>query len=293
MGPRKIHGIKIFGRDIYFIYGPDNVARLRKYPRSITTPGATILVLKTLFGMTPKAVDMYSLDDSGIYAKPRAGSLVKTYNGIDYLTHASFHKHLLGEGLSAFYRGFAVSLMRRLPSLRIGDTWIHYADLLEFWLLPMTSALNEALAGPMLECLYPRFDAELVKYYPYLHSLLKGTPRWMIPEAYQLQKSLIKTVKAWHVLAKMRFCEKDIEEATGRDPWWGSAFIRERHSMLAQVDNWNDDAIASSDFGIFWGYVGSKCTLAQSLIVPSSDRALTSIPWPFGVLWKYSKTRNY
>jgi len=248
-----VYGLKVVGFNVYFIYGPDNVAKLRKYPKTITTPGVTTFVLKTLFGMAPSAVNMYTSDDSGIYTNPRPGSHVKPNNRIDHLTHTNFHKHLLGEGLTNIYQGFAMSLMRRLPSLNIQAQWTSFPDLADFWLPPMTSAMNEALAGPILECVNPEFTNTLLKYYFYLHSLMKGVPRWLIPEAYNLQENLIRDVATWHAIAKARFQESDIDITTDRDPWWGSAFMRERQNLLKQVDSWDAHSIAASDFGIFWG----------------------------------------
>lgn len=203
--------------------------------------------------MAPKAVEMYSMDDSGIYTKARPGSAIKPSNRIDHLTHANFHKHLLGEGLVHIYHGFASSMIRRLPLLDIQAEWSFSPDLLEFWLPPMTSAMNEALAGPILECVNPRFTDDLLAYYPYLHNLMKGIPNMLIPGARKLQKSLIRDVATWHAIARGRFQEGDIDTTTGRDPWWGSAFMRERQNLLKQVDNWDADSLAASDFGIFWG----------------------------------------
>ncbi|KAL9030671.1 MAG: hypothetical protein Q9196_001237 [Gyalolechia fulgens] len=220
-----------------------------------TTPVATTMVLKTLIGMLPSAVDMYTVDDSGIDTNPKRGSQVLPHNRVDYLTHASFHKHLLGKELSSIYRGFATSLAGRLPSLDIQEEWSRYPDLVGFWLPPMTAAMNEALAGPLIECINPEFTNNLLKYYPFFHSMMKGVPRWLIPEAYKLRKSLIRDVATWQAIARGRFQETDIDPLTGRDPWWGSAFMRERQGILQQVDHWGQDAMASSDFGIFWGLV--------------------------------------
>lgn len=196
---------------------------------------------------------MYTKDDSGIYANPRAGTQIAPHNRIDHLTHANFHKHLLGEGLSGIYRGFAVSFMERLPSLELGSQWKYFPDLVEFWLPSMTSAMNEALAGPIIEAVDPDFTAKLLKYYPYLHGLMKGVPGWWMFEARRLRKDLINDVKIWHAIARAQFRDGDVDPITKRDPWWGSAFMRERQSILTKVDNWDADAVASSDFGIFWG----------------------------------------
>lgn len=250
---RENYAINVLGHKIYFIFGAQNIARLRKYPRTITTPGATTYVLKTLFGMAHKAIDMYNLDNSGVHPAPSVNSHVAVRNRVDYLTHANFHKHLLGDGLNDTYHSFMTSFARRLPSLEISTEWSYHPDLNEFWLPSMTSAMNEALAGPIIECVNPNFTSNLLEYYPYVQELLKGYPFWGMFKARRLQKRLIEDVKIWHAIARARFHEGDIDPATGRDPWWGSAFMRERQEFLTKIDNWDANAVASSDFGIFWG----------------------------------------
>ncbi|KAI9876911.1 MAG: hypothetical protein M1830_005312 [Pleopsidium flavum] len=252
VGPQAVHGIRLLNRTLYFLYKSENVAKIWKYKTTITTPGVTTFVLKTLFGMAPKARNMYTLDTSGILAKPKSDSHVAPHNRIDHLTHTSFHKHLLGDGLSKFYQRFSAALMRRFPSLNIQNEWTEFPDIMGFWMPPLTASMNEALAGPILECVNPNFTQDLLRYFPYIHNLMKGLPRWCIPEAYRLREKLIGDVKQWHAIARARFRETDIDE-DGGDQWWGSSFIRERQKILGKVDNWDYDSIASSDFGVLWG----------------------------------------
>ena len=252
-GSEPIYGLKILHMTLYFVSKPENVAKIRKYKSTITTPGVTAFVLKTLFGMTPEAINMYTSDASGIHSKPVETSLVAPRNRVDHLTHASFHKHLLGEGLLRSYQRFSIALLGRLPSLNVQDGWTEFPDIMDFWLEPLTASMTEALVGNVLECLNPNFNKSLLRYMQYTQDLMKGLPRWWIPEAYRLRKSLIGDVKKWHALARTRFKESDVDEDGAADPWWGSAFIRERQKILREVDNWGADAIASSDFGIIWG----------------------------------------
>lgn len=189
----------------------------------------------------------------GNSSKPKENSQVAPRNRIDYLTHVSFHKHLLGEGLLKTYQSFATALDRPLPLLNIQDEWTEYPDIMEFWMDPLTASMNEALAGTILECLNLNFTKDLLKYFPYTQGMMKGLPRWCIPEAYRLRESLVRDIKQWHAIARTRFRQSDIDEDGGADPWWGSAFMRERQGVLGKVDDWDYDAIASSDFGVLWG----------------------------------------
>ena len=47
--------------------------------------------------------------------------------------------------------------------------------------------------------------------------------------------------------------ESSVEDDGDADPWWGSEAMRERQTFLGEVDNWDHDALASSDFGLLWG----------------------------------------
>ncbi|MCJ1270046.1 hypothetical protein MMC22_009940 [Lobaria immixta] len=277
VGPQAVHGIKILNTTLYFVYKPENIAKIWKYPTTITTPEVTVFILKTLLGMAPKAFDMYTIDTSGIYPKPSPGSHVAPHNRIDYLTYTSFHKHLFGEGLSNFYLTFAAALMHRFKSLNIENDWIELPDIMEFWLPPLTTSLNETIVGPILECLNPNFTRDLLKYFWYVHPLMKGLPRWCIPEAYRLRETLVQSMKQWRAIAMARFKETDIDEDGGTDPWWGSALMRERQKFLAKVDNWDDDSIASSDLGVLWGASVNIHPMAiWNIIEVFRDRSLLS-----------------
>ena len=252
-GPGHIYGLQILQTTLYFVCGPGNIAKIRKYKTSITTPNVTTFVLRTLFGMAPKAVAMYNLDSSGIHLIPRSGSKIEPHNRIDHLTHVNFHKYLLGDSLPRLYQSFSDALLERVASLPIRDQWTTHPDIMNFWLEPLTAAMNEALAGKLLETVNPNFTKDLLRFFTYTQDLVKGLPRWYIPEAYNLRDSLIGDVKSWHIIAKARSRESNIVRDGSRHPCWGSEFMRDRHRFQERVDNWDANAIASSDFGVFWG----------------------------------------
>lgn len=263
-----MYGLKLLHYKLYFLYKPENIAQIWKYRTSVTTPGVTAFFSRSVAGMSPEAVNMYSADDSGLLEKPMANTHVSSRNRIDRLTHVNFHNHLLGEGLPKLYRNFSTAFCNRLESLDVQTAWQEIPDIMSFWLVPLTSSINEALAGPQLELLNPSFTHDLLRYFPYVHPMMKGLPRWWIPAGYRLREKLVQNVKRWHAVARSQFKETDINRE-GNDPWWGSSFVRERQKILEQVDNWDDGSIASSDFGLFWGLVIPSikmcdCTLLMS-----------------------------
>lgn len=203
--------------------------------------------------MAQKPVEMYQKDLSSIQTKPAEGTAVKPHNRIDYLTHANFVKMLSGDGLNNFFVKWHVSFARRLEALRIGRDWTEGSDLEKFWMPPLTAALNEAMAGPILENVNPDFTDNFIEFLPFVHGLMKGLPSWCMSRATVLRDSLNRDVKTWHSIARACFKQSDIEPVGGSDRWWGLAAMRERQTLFEGVDNWDTHSIASSDFGLLWG----------------------------------------
>lgn len=83
----------------------------------------------------------------------------------------------------------------------MGEEWKDAPDIMDFWMPPLTASLNEALAGPLLECMNPQFTQDFIEFFPYVHSLMKGVPGWCIPRAIKLRDSLTRDVKRWQAIS--------------------------------------------------------------------------------------------
>lgn len=220
-----------------------------------------------IFGLSQKANEMYIRDDSGIQVKPSRGSHVAPNNRIDYHTHSNFLKMLNGDSLNTLFIRWHASFSRRLDLLMKQNSqssdpgrWIVNPDLESFWMTPMTAALNEAIAGPILESVNPNFTQDLIEFMPYVHSFLKGLPKWWMPRAFALRESLNKDCKTWHSLARALSRHSDNKEghfwtdnASPDSPLWGLAAMQDRQAIFEKVDNWDHDAMAASDLGFLWG----------------------------------------
>lgn len=203
--------------------------------------------------MSVKAIEMYTKDNSGIKFRPEPDSNVAPHNRIDHLTHQGFHQFLAGKKLSCFYQRWSQSLDTRFQRLEIENKWLDSPSMVDFWMIPLVASMNEALTGPLLESLNPNFTQDFISYFPHVHSLMSGLAKWCIPQAYRKRDVLMANVRQWHAIARMRFRESDIFGDGDGDPWWGCEAIRERQKYLKTVDNWDDEAIAASDFGLLWG----------------------------------------
>ncbi|KAM7193863.1 cytochrome P450 [Rhypophila sp. PSN 637] len=259
-------GVRLLGETIYFVTGRDNIAKLRKHQGYITDPRSQSWVMARVFGLSQQANEMYNRDDSGIQVKPASNSIVAPNNRIDYHTHTNFVKMLSGEGLNTMFSRWHASFSRRLDliihNIQDSDTdqWTVNPDLEGFWMTPLTAAMNEAIAGPILESVNPNFTQNLVEFMPYVHSFLKGLPKWWMPRAFALRKSLNRDCKTWHSLARALSRDSDNKDSHFRSdsaspdsPWWGLAAMRDRQVILEKVDNWDHDSMAASDLGFLWG----------------------------------------
>lgn len=253
VGQHSAYGVKVLGDTLYFLSGPEHIAKLSKYKTSITDPGIQTFCLTRVFGMAQKSVEMYTKDDSGIELKNYPSSSVSSSNRIDLHTHANFLKLLNNSGLNELTKRWMKSFLSRLKKLSITSEWHEQADIMDFWMPILTASLNEAMTGSVLERINPNFSDDFVEFLPYVHGLMKRLPRWCIPRAFVLRESLQRDVKEWHAQARVLLRSSDNSQLSGSDPWFGLAAMRERQEILGAVDNWDHDAIASSDFALLWG----------------------------------------
>ena len=72
----------------------------------------------------------------------------------------------------------------RLDSLRLRDDFMQVADIVDFWTPLLAGSLNEALAGPPLECVNPNFTQDFLQILPLCPWAYEGSSQWWLPEAY-------------------------------------------------------------------------------------------------------------
>lgn len=171
------------------------MAKLRNYKKGITTPDIIVFVSRILLGVAPKALAMFFLDNFEVLIVLKAGSNVAPHNRIDYLTHANFCKHLIGQGHSSFYWNFLASLLSWLPLLNIKDEWTELFDIIEFWMLLLTITINKVIARSILNCVNPNFTQDSLKFYSYSYQMIVGTSRYYILKVYCLREKLVQDVK--------------------------------------------------------------------------------------------------
>lgn len=81
--------------------------------------------------------------------------------------------------------------------------------------------------------------------------LSTGTPWFLAPFAYASRTRVLNAVKTWQDHARNNFTPSSITP-DGDDPFWGSAFFRDRQAMYLAMDGFSAQDIASPDFGAIW-----------------------------------------
>ncbi|KAI0426323.1 hypothetical protein F5Y09DRAFT_345836 [Xylaria sp. FL1042] len=83
-----------------------------------------------------------------------------------------------------------------------------------------------------------------------------------MPRPYRAREKFADHMRKWHGYARQHFNESSIYEDGDNDPFWGSAFIRNRHSIFSKVGAHREDAIIALDLGLCFGLVSNTSTAA-------------------------------
>ncbi|KAJ3562770.1 hypothetical protein NPX13_g8441 [Xylaria arbuscula] len=213
--------------------------------------------LKYLFGMPAQGIKAYEADNSGPLSKPYPGSNVQPEARIDYGLHHGYLQALSGPGLAPISQRIFQGIYKRIDTMenQLRDDWTHLPNLYKYFQKDLSSAIIEALFGPMLLNLHPDIVDNLWKYDDMVPWLAKGIPSWINPGPYRARDKIRGQLKDWYVHARRDFDESKIYADGDGDPCWGSELMRERHKLLERSHD--DDSLASSDLGSIWAVIAN------------------------------------
>lgn len=158
--------------------GPENVKALFKASAACTSIPFIKFALGKAFGLPSKALRLFDKDDSGGGHVPYPGSTVEARNRIDYLSHLSMVQFLEGKGLMPFCERFSDRITERLYALfedLRSNEWEEREDLMRAVGDETTVAIMNALCGPHLLRLNPRFLRDFWDFDRNLQTYLQGT----------------------------------------------------------------------------------------------------------------------
>ena len=236
---------------------PTQVAKLLR-PSSGLVSGSTASAwgLRQILGMPARAALTYSQDDSGVLARPSPGAEVAPTRRAKHVDWNAAHQYLTGENGVKSGTQYAHILRRNLSiKTRYGAGWVELPNLYFFLRTLVFPAAAEALCGKALLDLNPTFTANFWEYDGNVPKFLQGWPRWLRPGMYRNRDKMLRSIRKWHEHAH---AHSDCTRLGPADPEWdeyfGSKYIRARHSAWLELDVFREDldARASSDLGLMF-----------------------------------------
>lgn len=214
----------------------------------------SLYTFKYFFGVPARTLAVYRADTSGPSRKPYPGSNIPADKRIDYLSHQEFLRGLSGPGLVSTFRRFQCALNSKVDELgRLNER----TDVSDFRILfqdIIGTPLIEAIFGSEILRLNPDLVADLFKFDANVPWLARGVPSFLMPSAHRARRNLGDQLRKWHTHARQHFTESSIYEDGDGDPFWGSAFIRNRHAIFSRVGGHDADARVALDLGLCFGY---------------------------------------
>ena len=234
----------------------EHIQTVFKNSRMLSNKPVTTFVLDNLMGSSKKVLSYYDADNSGMAAKPRAGSNVKPEDRIFYHQIRTAHKYLSGQHLHSLNERFQTTLDRELKAMSIGNEWVEYPDLYRFLQLTVTRSSIETVYGTKLLELNPTFVEDFWKFEVNSPKFLRAMPRWMIPGAYRVRDRLVRSFMKLHAHASKHYDPSKLgPEDPDWEPHYGSKLIRSRQNCMLNMEPMDAEDRACEDLGLMFGYV--------------------------------------
>lgn len=201
--------------------------------------------------MPSKWLHLYANDDSGPFPKPLAKSNVPAELRIHYKLHAGLEKALIGPGFAPILGRYRKCLLEQMYGMEMHETeWTTVADFRKFVHHTVGLSFIKAVFGPSLIKINPTFIDDLFEFDHLIPWLGRGMPKFLKPRPYRVRERLHESFKRWYRYARDNFEDSCVSEDGDGDPFWGSAWMRQRQEALAFTQD--DDVLAAADLGAAW-----------------------------------------
>lgn len=245
--------IRILCRDVYIVQGASNLVGLFRQ-RSQSIMFLHSFFLENGFRLPGAAAATYRRDNSGPHETPVPGTTVLHHNRVEYHLRVSQQRFLLGTGQKALFSRLYANMTTRICSLDIGHDWATVPDLLDLFKANLSAATMDSLVGPGLLQRHQGFVNDLWAIDKGIVCLLLNAPRFVNAEAHKARDRALSALCDWQDWARQNFNPESIDEG-GDDPFWGSSYFRTRQETCMRMDGFSNDAIASENLSLIWGYV--------------------------------------
>ncbi|PHH67385.1 hypothetical protein CDD81_155 [Ophiocordyceps australis] len=236
--------------DIYIIQGAKPQLALMKQS-SLSTFFIHRTFLSNVFQLPKAAAETYGKDKSGDGRKPHAESLILHRNRGEFHLHSSRLRLLTGPGQASLFHRLDGNARDRLSLIGVEDDWTHLADFLNIFKHHLTAAAVDSLAGPALMARHANFAHDLWSIDENILGFLLKLPRFLNLAGHRQRDRALDAVQDWHAWARDNFYPESIDEE-GNDPFWGSAFFRDRQQLFSNMDGFDSRAMASEDLAFIW-----------------------------------------
>ncbi|KAI1740237.1 cytochrome P450 [Xylaria scruposa] len=249
--------VSLLGHDLFLFQDQQSILKIWATATLSSPIKISTYTFKYFFGVPEETLAVYNADSSGPFRRPYPGSTVPEQRRVDYLSHNEFLRALSGPGLEPTVQRFKAGLDQEVNGFGVSDDWQEQSSFQDFLGHAVCSPMVKAIFGPALISLNPGFVEDLFEFDANVPWLARGLPSWLIPKAHRAREKLAGHFRRWHAYSKQHFTCADVYEDGDGDPYWGSAFIRNRHTIFTRVGGHSDDAIVALDIGLSFGLISN------------------------------------
>ena len=238
--------------ELAFVSGPKNVALIFRRSKDFAAKASVVIAMDRLFGSPQRTVRFYDDDNSGMEMVPHSYSNVREEDRIHHIVHVQVIKYLSGNGLKPMTQRFMENMGRQIFTSGVGSEWLEMDDLFGFCQVKLLEASLDAMFGPYLTALNPNFVDDYWKFDQSTAYLLKGFPKWIVPQSWKARQRCLDSLKKYNAYANKLHDGDGRKDYEGLDPFFGTEFIRQRKEAMSKMGTFDEDAIAAEDLAIMW-----------------------------------------
>jgi hypothetical protein len=163
------------------------------------------------------------------------------------------HRFLTGPGGATFAKRFTQNIEERIRYIRqeSGIDWFEWDDFASFFRNDLTAEVINSICGPALLDRNNDFLDDFWRFSDNLGTFVVRCPKFLAPAAYRSRDKALTALKDWQSWASRTYDGSNVD-VDGDDPCWGSAFFKERYSMMLRLEHFDAEATASHELAFLY-----------------------------------------